>query len=110
MSEDEQQSLAFARAVLHMPPWMLIDEVLDSLDEDTLARVRDVLATDLIHAGVIHIGRADVHDHVFSRVLHLIKDPTAHKLARGKAPDASPASTTTATATATEKQTTIEPS
>src|ERR1700678_374526 len=33
LSEDEQQTLAFARVVLHAPPWILIDEVLDGLDE-----------------------------------------------------------------------------
>ena len=32
LSEGEQQSLAFARALLHAPPWLLIDEALDTLD------------------------------------------------------------------------------
>jgi putative ATP-binding cassette transporter len=80
LSEDEQQTLAFARVVLHAPPWILIDEVLDSLDEDARRFILDLFVKDLRHAGVIHIGRADAHDHVFSRVLHLVKDPTLRRL------------------------------
>ena len=80
LNEDEQQSLAFARVLLHRPPWVLIDEVLDSLDDDARARVMDIFAKDLEHTGVIHIGRAAAHDHLFSRVLHLINDPTLRRL------------------------------
>jgi vitamin B12/bleomycin/antimicrobial peptide transport system ATP-binding/permease protein len=76
LSDDEQQTLAFARVVLHAPPWVLIDEVLDSLDEDARRCILDLFTKDLPHTGVIHIGRADAHDHLFSRVLHLVKDPT----------------------------------
>jgi ABC-type uncharacterized transport system fused permease/ATPase subunit len=35
LNEDEQQRIAFASLVLHAPPWVLIDEVLDSLDDDS---------------------------------------------------------------------------
>jgi len=80
LSEDEQQSLAFARVALHKPPWVLIDEVFDSLADDALGLVIDVLSKDLPQTGVLYIGREDPH-HFFSRVLHLIKDPTMHKLA-----------------------------
>ena len=80
LSEDEQQTLAFARIVLHAPPWILIDEVLDSLEEDARQAVFDIFAEDLQHTGIIHIGRAEAHDHLFSRVLHLVKDPTLRRL------------------------------
>jgi putative ATP-binding cassette transporter len=80
LSEDEQQTLAFARVLLHAPPWVLIDEVLDSLDDDTRQRVIDIFVKDLERTGVIHIGRAEAHDHLFSRVLHLIKEPTRRTL------------------------------
>jgi putative ATP-binding cassette transporter len=80
LSEDEQQTLAFARVVLHAPPWVLIDEVLDSLDEDARRCILDLFVKDLPHVGVIHIGRASAHDHLFARVLHLVKDPTLRKL------------------------------
>ena len=80
LSEDEQQTLAFARVLLHAPPWVLIDEVLDSLDVDARQGILDIFVKDLAHTGVIHIGRADVHDHLFSRVLHLVKDPALRRL------------------------------
>jgi putative ATP-binding cassette transporter len=81
LSEDEQQTLAFARVVLHAPPWLLIDEVLDSLDEDARQDILDIFVADLPDTGVIHIGRADSHAHLFSRVLHLVKDPALRRLA-----------------------------
>jgi putative ATP-binding cassette transporter len=80
LSDDEQQTLAFARIVLHAPPWILIDEVLDSLEDDARQAVFDIFAEDLQHTGIIHIGRAEAHDHLFSRVLHLVKDPTLRRL------------------------------
>jgi putative ATP-binding cassette transporter len=80
LSEDEQQTVAFARVVLHAPPWVLIDEVLDALDDDARAAVLEVFAKDLTSTSVIHIGRADAHDQLFSRVLHLVKDPTLRRL------------------------------
>jgi putative ATP-binding cassette transporter len=80
LSDDEQQSLAFARVRLHGPPWVLIDEVFDSLEDDALALVIDIFTKDLAQTGVLHIGRSDAHD-FFSRVLHLIKDPATRKLA-----------------------------
>lgn len=98
LSEDEQQTLAFARVVLQAPPWVLIDEVLDSLDENARRCVLDLFAKDLPHTGVIHIGRADAHDHLFSRVLHLVKDPTLRRLSYGKAADSSTATPSTSAA------------
>ena len=83
LSEDEQQTLAFARVALHAPPWVLIDEVLDSLDEDARQDILDLFVKDLSRTAVIHIGRADSHDHLFSRVLHLVKDPTLRRLSAG---------------------------
>jgi vitamin B12/bleomycin/antimicrobial peptide transport system ATP-binding/permease protein len=80
LSEDEQQTLAIARAVLHAPAWLLIDEVLDSLDDDVRHRMIDIFGKDLQRTGIIHIGRADAHDHLFSRVLHLVMDPAGRRL------------------------------
>ncbi len=80
LSDDEQQTLAFARVVLHAPSWLLIDEVLDSLEVETRQRIADVLAKDLERSAVIYIGRDENGDPPFSRVLHLIKDPTIRKL------------------------------
>jgi putative ATP-binding cassette transporter len=47
LSEDEQQGLAFARMLLHAPRWVLIDEVLDSLDDEARSRIIDIFVKDL---------------------------------------------------------------
>jgi vitamin B12/bleomycin/antimicrobial peptide transport system ATP-binding/permease protein len=86
LSDDEQQGLAFARVVLHAPPWVLIDEVLDSIDEEFRERVINIFATELKRTGIIHIGRGRARDPMFTRVLHLIKDPTIRRLARHAVP------------------------
>jgi putative ATP-binding cassette transporter len=86
LSDDEQQSLAFARALLHAPPWIFIDEVLDALDEPARDRVIGVLRNDLPRTGIIHIGRAAAHDRLFGRTLHLVMDPGARRLGRRAAP------------------------
>jgi putative ATP-binding cassette transporter len=85
LSDDEQQSLGFARLLIHAPLWVLIDEVLDSIDTDTRERALDMFAKELTDTAVIYIGRAQTSDSTFSRVLHLIKDPTIHRLVRQRA-------------------------
>jgi vitamin B12/bleomycin/antimicrobial peptide transport system ATP-binding/permease protein len=79
LNEDDQQGLALARAIIHKAPWVLIDEVLDSLDDATLERAIDIFAKDLKQSAIVHIGRTDAHEY-FSRVLHLVKDPSARNL------------------------------
>ncbi|HEX4150819.1 MAG TPA: ABC transporter ATP-binding protein/permease [Steroidobacteraceae bacterium] len=72
LSDGEHQSLAFARALLHAPAWLIIDEALEALEEDTLPKVVDILSNDLTHTGVLYIGRSGAHDKLFRRTLHLI--------------------------------------
>ncbi|SRR5579859_170590 len=79
LNEDEQQALALARVIVHKAPWVLIDEVLDTLDDDALDKVAEIFTHDLPQSTVILIGRTDAH-HFFTRVLHLAVDPTAKKL------------------------------
>ena len=82
LNEDEQQAIAFARLMLHVPPWVLIDEALDSIDVNTRERVMDMFTRDLAQSGVIYIGRADPKNGFFSRVLHLVNDPATRRLPR----------------------------
>jgi vitamin B12/bleomycin/antimicrobial peptide transport system ATP-binding/permease protein len=85
LNEDEQQRLAFATLLLHAPKWVLIDEVLDALDEESLKRVSDVLEKDLEHTGIVYIGRAEQNG-LFSKTVHLVKDAESRKLPRKGAP------------------------
>jgi putative ATP-binding cassette transporter len=93
LGDGEQQSLAFARAVIHAPPWILIDEALDRLDDDTRRRVSEVIVKDLAGSGVMHIGRTTQHSDLFGRVLHLVKDPEARRLPPVDGLDSTPALT-----------------
>lgn len=86
LSESELTALVFARAVLHDPDWILIDEVLDTADANTLAIVHEVFEKELKHSAIIHIGQQMANDRTFHRVLHLIKDPAVRRLARHGAP------------------------
>jgi vitamin B12/bleomycin/antimicrobial peptide transport system ATP-binding/permease protein len=88
LSDDEQRCVVFARLLLHAPPWIIIDEVLDALDAHTLKRAIDVLAHDLAHTSVIYIGRAEAPDHLFGRVLHFVNDPDLRRLAPHKPAEA----------------------
>jgi vitamin B12/bleomycin/antimicrobial peptide transport system ATP-binding/permease protein len=88
LSEAEQQSLAFARALLHSPAWLVIDEALEALEAEQDPTISEVLSKDLAHAGILYIGRAGAHDALFGRVLHLANDETANKLPPQKAPAA----------------------
>ncbi len=78
LGQDEQLSLAFARILLQAPPWVLLDDLLSGLDDETLARVVDVFTTELGSTGLIHVGRAaQARDPFFTRVLHLVKADAA---------------------------------
>ena len=82
LSDDEQQAVAFARIALHAPPWVIVDEVFDSIDEGMRERVTEVFATKLKDSALIYISRGKVRDPLFKRVLHLIHDPTTRRLPR----------------------------
>jgi putative ATP-binding cassette transporter len=74
LSDGEHQCLAFARALLHAPAWLIIDEALEALEADAVPRVIDLLTKELEHTGVLYIGRAGAHDSFFGRTLHLVND------------------------------------
>ena len=82
LSQDEQLGLALARIVLQTPPWLLIDDMLGSLDDEAMERVIDIFSNELVRTSVIHIGRAaQARDPLFHRVLHLVKSPVTASVA-----------------------------
>lgn len=85
LSEDDATSLVVARVLLHNCEWVIVDEVLDTADANIRSTVQDILAKELKHSAVIHIGRPLADDRTFERVVHLIKDPTVRPLARKEA-------------------------
>jgi putative ATP-binding cassette transporter len=81
LSDAEQQALAFARILLHAPPWVVIDEALEALEDDTLRRVGEILRKELARTGVIYVGRASARDDLFDRVVHLTNRADGPRLA-----------------------------
>jgi putative ATP-binding cassette transporter len=79
LSQDEQLCLAVARILLQSPPWVLIDGMFGSLDDDVLELVIDVFTNELQRTGVIHIGGPAQAHPLFTRVLHLVKAPRTGK-------------------------------
>lgn len=77
LSDGDRQSLAFARALLHSPAWLIIIEAIDALERDAVPRVLDLFRKELAHTGVLYIGHAGAHDSFFGRTLHLIDDAEA---------------------------------
>ena len=70
----------FARLLLHRPRWILINEALDSLDEETRGLALDIFTLELADAAILNIGRGDTQKGFFTRVLHLIDDPAGERL------------------------------
>ena len=84
---EEQQSVMFARLLIHEPRWVVIDEILDSIDGDTRKRALDIFSNDLKDSAVIHIGRGYANDPTFKHFLHLIKNPKVRRLVRQEQAD-----------------------
>ncbi|HEY8031891.1 MAG TPA: ABC transporter ATP-binding protein/permease [Methylocella sp.] len=78
---EDQYKLAFARLLLHRPRWILLDEAIDHIDDDTRGLILDVFGLELANAAIINIGHADTQGGFFTRVLHLIEDPQGMRLA-----------------------------
>jgi putative ATP-binding cassette transporter len=82
LNEDAQAQLSIARAALHAPDWLILDDVFAALDATELERVLAVLGSDLSRTAVLHIGGAPVSPTVFPRTLKLVNDPATHRLER----------------------------
>ena len=84
LGEQDQQRLAFARLALQAPPWIVIDQALETLDDDARAQVAAMLTTTLKGSAVINIGRPD-DGGLFARSFALVDDPDGCKLSDGAA-------------------------
>jgi putative ATP-binding cassette transporter len=80
LSDEEELAVCFARALVHAPPWLIIDELFDGLEEGKLERTLELFKSELPRTAVIHIGSSFKHHPMFPTVLHLQSDPAARRL------------------------------
>lgn len=81
LSGGEQQRIAIARALLHKPDWLFLDEATASLDEASEARIYHLLQTQLRHCTVISIGHRSTLHALHARRLEVISENDVGRLA-----------------------------
>ena len=74
LSGGEQQRLAFARALLHAPDWLFLDEATASLDEESEAALYRLLAERLPAVTVVSIGHRSTLAEFHGRRVRLERD------------------------------------
>ncbi|MEY9357687.1 putative ATP-binding cassette transporter [Bradyrhizobium yuanmingense] len=78
LSLGEQQRLGLARALLHAPDYLFLDEATASLDEPSEARLYRLLAERLPQATIVSIGHRSTLDAFHTRKVVLVKDGAIH--------------------------------
>ncbi|MGY3548043.1 putative ATP-binding cassette transporter [Bradyrhizobium sp. USDA 4472] len=86
LSLGEQQRLGLARALLHAPDYLFLDEATASLDEPSEARLYRLLTERLPQATIVSIGHRSTLDAFHTRKVTMVKDGAIHVLGNGGAP------------------------
>lgn len=72
---DEQQRLAFVRALLLKPNWIIEDEAMSELDDDSQKIVQSMFSKELKNTGLISIGRKSEGGEFYRRIIELVVAP-----------------------------------
>jgi putative ATP-binding cassette transporter len=71
LSPGEQQRIAFARALVHRPDWLFLDEATSAVDEETEAALYKLLRARLPDTTIVSIGHRPSLGAFHSRRLHI---------------------------------------
>ena len=74
LSENEKHCLAFARAILQRPDWVVIDDALNFVERTARHRIEDIFMTRLTDVGVINIGHDGGQPAFYTRRVMLTLD------------------------------------
>jgi putative ATP-binding cassette transporter len=77
---DEQQRIAWIRVLLQKPRWVIEDESMSALDEETRKALLSVFKHELARTAVISVGRDDFHNGFYGRAYRLQVDGPGLKL------------------------------
>jgi len=75
LNEDEKQCLAFARAVLERPQWLVLNGAFDMLEPASRRRIEALFTAQLTDVGIINIGEDSPRPAFFTRRIELVTDP-----------------------------------
>lgn len=77
LNDHERRCMGFARAILHRPRWLVLNEALEPLDVASRERIVALLRSKLAGVGLINIGPESAGDTLFTRRLQLVPSHSA---------------------------------